>query len=365
MGARSARERLSTGRLGTLGLFVASIGVFVSSAMLGSPRCFVNDARLRLEWLRYSLASDHHVMPTREGCSPSDPDVVWMKGLAAERLAGGDPMAGLPAWRAASSSAASRLAARAQGVADRHQEAAKLLRASLSLVPNNAEVRRLWFGQAQTSHDEWPDLARDVDGWLAQAPSEGGWHAIRAYIGYRNGEPTVATESRFEEALRRSPDDLDVLRYVSGYRLSTGSPAKLIEPLLIRGYRLAPNDPEFYYSLGLLYMREGRLTEAVPLIERLARERATDPYALAVVGSLYSRIGRTEAAVTTYRRVLGLDDRPPGFHMGLGDVLSAAGHRDEAILAYCGAVARDPASPARDRLTALKAAPASCGPVAR
>ncbi|MDP6699328.1 MAG: tetratricopeptide repeat protein, partial [Candidatus Latescibacteria bacterium] len=72
------------------------------------------------------------------------------------------------------------------------------------------------------------------------------------------------------------------------------------EELLRRSLELEPANPHPLWSLGMLYARQGRYLEAVPLFERLLAIAPRDYQAHLFLGHLYKRTGRAADATARF-----------------------------------------------------------------
>jgi tetratricopeptide (TPR) repeat protein len=121
---------------------------------------------------------------------------------------------------------------------------------------------------------------------------------------------------------------------------------KLVEAIAVlqRAIRLGEQDPAAYNDLGLLLLYGYRVEEAVDSFERAI---ALDPnlamahYNLAAA---LERQRRREEAIAAYRRSIELDPSLTAAHSRLGDLLHAAGDRAQALDCFARAAAASPDS---------------------
>ena len=114
--------------------------------------------------------------------------------------------------------------------------------------------------------------------------------------------------------------------------------------LLQRAIFLGDHDPAVYNDLGLLLLYGYRVEEAVDNFERAV---ALDPNLAAAhynLAAALERQRRREEAIAAYRRSIELDPRLAAAHGRLGDLLHAAGDRQGALDCYAQAAAAVPAS---------------------
>jgi tetratricopeptide (TPR) repeat protein len=124
----------------------------------------------------------------------------------------------------------------------------------------------------------------------------------------RHGELVEATRA-LETLLRERPSDpvrLNALGYTlanAGVRLAEA------EVYLRRAHRMAPDDGYITDSLGWFFYRQGRVPEALRLLETANRASPGDPEILHHLGDAYLAAGKGEAARAAFRAAL--DARPP------------------------------------------------------
>ncbi|MEX1109344.1 MAG: tetratricopeptide repeat protein [Dongiaceae bacterium] len=106
-----------------------------------------------------------------------------------------------------------------------------------------------------------------------------------------------------------------------------------------------PDQPDALNLLGTLYAEKGRITSALPFIERAAARRRNDPAILNNLGLTYFHAARYDDAERVLRKALRVK---PDFNdalINLGRTLRNLGRPDEAIECYRRAV-RDERRPA-------------------
>lgn len=98
--------------------------------------------------------------------------------------------------------------------------------------------------------------------------------------------------------------------------------------------QLTPRDPAAHKDLGLIFLRNHQLVEAVRCFERAL---ALDPRLAAAhhnLGFALERQGDDAGAVVAYRRAAGLDPKLVDAHYRLGNLLLACGKREQALECY-------------------------------
>jgi len=98
--------------------------------------------------------------------------------------------------------------------------------------------------------------------------------------------------------------------------------------------RIDPHQPLAQHYLGVVLFQRMRFTEALPLLERSARQMPKEPEFLNNLGLVLAALDRNEDAVGAYRRTLALAPNHATAWNNLGLALHAMTHVGEAIEAY-------------------------------
>ncbi len=106
--------------------------------------------------------------------------------------------------------------------------------------------------------------------------------------------------------------------------------------------RRAPRDPDALGFLGALLMQQGRMSEAVPPLQRAAALRPDDPAISYNLGSALAGLGRSQEAAQALRRSLDEDPVQPEAWVNLGNVLQGLDDRQGAIDCYETALRQAP-----------------------
>lgn len=93
----------------------------------------------------------------------------------------------------------------------------------------------------------------------------------------------------------------------------------------------AKGDAAALYGLGRLYLRQGKVQEALPYLEKAARQAAGSPFILSSLGALYFQQGRLADAKKMFESALSLDSTAPIVHYRLALVLRDMGSKQEAL----------------------------------
>jgi predicted Zn-dependent protease len=98
-------------------------------------------------------------------------------------------------------------------------------------------------------------------------------------------------------------------------------------------FRLASRkgDKAATYGLGRLYLRQGKIAEALPYLQEAAREDPRSPFVLSTLGDAYIKQGKLSDAQRVLQTALLLDPSSPVVHYRLALALKELGRKEEAI----------------------------------
>ena len=85
------------------------------------------------------------------------------------------------------------------------------------------------------------------------------------------------------------------------------------------------------YGLGRLYLRQGRVAEAMPYLQDAARQNAGSPFVLTTLGDGYLKQGKFKEAQRALQTALLLDPSSPVGHYRLALALKEQGQKEEAL----------------------------------
>lgn len=105
---------------------------------------------------------------------------------------------------------------------------------------------------------------------------------------------------------------------------------------------LKPRLYEAELNLGILYLRDHRPVEAVPLLREAAQQKPQQPRPQRYLGDSLMATGDLASAADAYRAALAADPKMAAAELGLGQSLARQGNLDDALLHYRQAVALDP-----------------------
>jgi beta-barrel assembly-enhancing protease len=90
-------------------------------------------------------------------------------------------------------------------------------------------------------------------------------------------------------------------------------------------------DAAALYGLGRLYLRQGKVAEAMPYLQDAARQDSGSPFVLSTLGDGYLKQGKLKEAQKALQTALLLDPSSPVAHFRLALVLKEQGQKDEAL----------------------------------
>lgn len=104
---------------------------------------------------------------------------------------------------------------------------------------------------------------------------------------------------------------------------------------------LKPNLYEAELNLGMLYLRDGKAAQGLPLLQDAVHQRPNAPRAQQYVGEALRQTGDQEHAVEAFAAAAKLDPKAASIQLKWGQSLAASGKLDDAAPHYQAAVALD------------------------
>ncbi len=109
--------------------------------------------------------------------------------------------------------------------------------------------------------------------------------------------------------------------------------------------RAASEDALTRNEAGVKLFREGKVEQAVAVLEKAVSEEGTYLPARINLAHAYERLSRFDEAIAEYRRVIALEPQNFFAHNNLGVLLDQKGRYDEAIVEFEGALKIQPGDP--------------------
>ncbi len=114
------------------------------------------------------------------------------------------------------------------------------------------------------------------------------------------------------------------------------------ENVMRKGIQIYPNEPRFYYGLGIALQRAGKLEEAIAAYRQVIKLQPDSASAYYNMGTALSDQKKLEEAITAYRKAIELDPKDAAAYNNLGLVLYGLGKKEDAIAAVRKAIELDP-----------------------
>ena len=142
------------------------------------------------------------------------------------------------------------------------------------------------------------------------APKDQRLHFRLGVVLDRKGERQRSI-SQMEKVIELDPDDAAALNYL-GYTLAEmGVRLGEAEELIKHALEIRPGDGYFADSLGWVYFKMGRHTEALQWIRKALEKMPDDPLITEHLGDTYRALGRWRKAQKAYERALRLGHENP------------------------------------------------------
>jgi len=85
------------------------------------------------------------------------------------------------------------------------------------------------------------------------------------------------------------------------------------------------------YGMGRLYLRQGKVEEALPHLQEAAKMASSSPYVMSSLGAVYFQMGKLQEAQRVLETALVLNPSSPVAHLRLAQVLQDLGQKSEAL----------------------------------
>jgi tetratricopeptide (TPR) repeat protein len=181
----------------------------------------------------------------------------------------------------------------------------------LGRSPSSDEIRKgrleilEQIARACENGKRWAEMAKTLDESEKLATS----NEEKASVYFMRGamlerqKQFEASEKQFRKVLDLDPKHADALNYL-GYMLADRN-LRLDEAsqLIKKALEIQPDNPAFLDSMGWVYFRQGKYTEAQGLLER-ALEHMADPTVHDHLGDVYAKQGRTKEAIVEWQASL-------------------------------------------------------------
>ncbi len=156
-----------------------------------------------------------------------------------------------------------------------------------------------------------------------------------------NDEKVEEAISILKELLKRSPNDVNAMRYLArAYRQSEKN-LQDAEALLRSAVQQAPDFTPGWFDLASLLMRE-KIMEAITAYKKVIELDPKNAAAWGGLGSAYGLAMYPDESAKAYAKSIELNPDVPNVLLGHGHALKTLGHQDEALDAYRNAIINKP-----------------------
>jgi len=156
-----------------------------------------------------------------------------------------------------------------------------------------------------------------------------------------NDEKVEEAISILKELLKRSPNDVNAMRYLArAYRQSEKN-LQDAEALLRSAVQQAPDFTPGWFDLASLLMRE-KIMEAITAYKKVIELDPKNAAAWGGLGSAYGLAMYPDESAKAYAKSIELNPDVPNVLLGHGHALKTLGHQDEALDAYRNAIKNKP-----------------------
>ena len=156
-----------------------------------------------------------------------------------------------------------------------------------------------------------------------------------------NDEKVEEAISILKELLKRSPNDVNAMRYLArAYRQSEKN-LQDAEALLRSAVQQAPDFTPGWFDLASLLMRE-KIMESITAYKKVIELDPKNAAAWGGLGSAYGLAMYPDESAKAYAKSIELNPDVPNVLLGHGHALKTLGHQDEALDAYRNAIINKP-----------------------
>ncbi|TMB44294.1 MAG: tetratricopeptide repeat protein [Deltaproteobacteria bacterium] len=148
-------------------------------------------------------------------------------------------------------------------------------------------------------------------------------------IVYADRGDATRAEAEYRAAIRLQPDFVPAYANLADLYRALGREADAASALA-DGLKAVPDDPSLVHALGLKRVREKRVADALPLLERAALARPENARFAYVHAVALESLGRRDEAIAALTRALERSPYDPDLLFGLSTFNREAGHLPEA-----------------------------------
>ncbi len=142
----------------------------------------------------------------------------------------------------------------------------------------------------------------------------------------------------FRAILRKNPDNIDALCFLSLAYIKAGKSKADAEALLRRATQLAPDHVSAWLNLGTLLAEQSKYLEAIKCFKKATKLESAHAAAWAMLGNAYGHASYPEKSARAFKKSLDLNPEVAHHQMGLAHVLKTIGDQQGALAAYREAI---------------------------
>ncbi|GMG86148.1 tetratricopeptide repeat-containing sulfotransferase family protein [Biformimicrobium ophioploci] len=150
-------------------------------------------------------------------------------------------------------------------------------------------------------------------------------------------------ETALRAVLRKSPENIDAMRYLALVLQDAGKNLLDAEALLRNAIQRAPDFLPALQNLGALLLERQQWEAAAEVFENIVAQDSGDALAWSSLGHARTRSGDIERGLSNYDQAAALNPQSAGVHMSRGHLLKTLGRQQESLAAYRQAIHYNPA----------------------
>ncbi len=183
------------------------------------------------------------------------------------------------------------------------------------------------FSQQATIHDMEQETMRVIGALIADCPNTPASFNQRARLHYSLGNIDEAKES-WRQCLKLDPGSADA-HYGLGYLAWEQSDYEAAADCFVRVLARSPEDLRIPYLLGDSLMKQGKIKEAVAVLERNVRAQKASVAVLVCLGQAYLQLKEYDRAKQVFEVAIGADPSQKQAYYGLATAHSRLGETEE------------------------------------
>jgi tetratricopeptide (TPR) repeat protein len=213
----------------------------------------------------------------------------------------------------------------------RYSESLAVISDYLEKDPGNAEAHKVkglnYFMLGMASQAE-AELQRATE--LGPQDFDSYYYLGRVFFSRSNMPGALAS---FEKAIQLSPDSVKAYNHLGqtleGLAKFSAAREAYLKAIVLEQQQAAKSQWP-YYNLGLLYLKEGRMAEAIDSLRKSKSKNPSWPDGMANLAKALISAGKLEEALLQLKESLQIDPNHADTHYQLGRLLSKTDKREEA-----------------------------------